>query len=103
LDKFKLNTINYAQEVCLAQGRLLFRGLPEDFALQTGAYGAPTPTFLEILPAKGNSAAETPLPKGCKRNTILVLLVVKVVVTRLVLILVVLMLVLIVLLVASRI
>jgi hypothetical protein len=30
------------------------RGLPEDFVLQTGAYGAPTPTFL-ALPEKKSS------------------------------------------------
>jgi hypothetical protein len=28
------------------------RGLPEDFVLQTGAYGAPTPTFFTPTPAK---------------------------------------------------
>jgi hypothetical protein len=34
------------------------RGLPEDFALQTGAYGAPTPTFLNRnATAAGNTAA----------------------------------------------
>jgi hypothetical protein len=34
------------------------RGLPEDFALQTGAYGAPTPTFLNRnSTAAGNTAA----------------------------------------------
>jgi hypothetical protein len=31
------------------------RGLPEDFALQTGAYGAPTPTFFTPAPAKTTS------------------------------------------------
>jgi hypothetical protein len=31
------------------------RGLPEDFALQTGAYGAPTPTFFTPTPAKTTS------------------------------------------------
>jgi hypothetical protein len=34
------------------------RGLPEDFALQTGAYGAPTPTFLNRnATAAGGTAA----------------------------------------------
>jgi hypothetical protein len=34
------------------------RGLPEDFVLQTGAYGAPTPTFLnKNSTAAGNTAA----------------------------------------------
>jgi hypothetical protein len=34
------------------------RGLPEDFALQTGAYGAPTPTFLNRnSTAAGGTAA----------------------------------------------
>jgi hypothetical protein len=31
------------------------RGLPEDFVLQTGAYGAPTPTFFTPTPAKTTS------------------------------------------------
>jgi hypothetical protein len=31
------------------------RGLPEDFALQTGAYGAPTPTFLALPQQKQDS------------------------------------------------
>jgi hypothetical protein len=31
------------------------RGLPEDFTLQTGAYGAPTPTFFTPTPAKTTS------------------------------------------------
>jgi hypothetical protein len=35
------------------------RGLPEDFALQTGAYGAPTPTFLTPDPAKTTSPSES--------------------------------------------
>jgi hypothetical protein len=30
------------------------RGLPEDFVLQTGAYGAPTPTFFTPDPSKNN-------------------------------------------------
>jgi hypothetical protein len=30
--------------------------LPEDFALQTGAYGAPTPTFFTPDPSKNNIA-----------------------------------------------
>jgi hypothetical protein len=44
--------------------------LPEDFALQTGAYGAPTPTFL-ALPEKNTatSAAETPFPSGSIQGT----------------------------------
>jgi hypothetical protein len=50
-------------------GAPTFRGLPEDFALQTGAYGAPTPTFFTPAPAKVNSAAETPLPSGSTQNT----------------------------------
>jgi hypothetical protein len=46
------------------------RGLPEDFALQTGAYGAPTPTFLALPEKKtATSAAETPLPSGSTQNT----------------------------------
>ncbi len=47
-----------------------FRGLPEDFTLQTGAYGAPTPTFL-ALPGKNTatSAAETPFPSGSIQGT----------------------------------
>jgi hypothetical protein len=44
--------------------------LPEDFALQTGAYGAPTPTFLALPEKKAaTSAAETPLPSGSTQNT----------------------------------
>jgi hypothetical protein len=35
------------------------RGLPEDFALQTGAYGAPTPTFFTPAPAKTTSPSES--------------------------------------------
>jgi hypothetical protein len=35
------------------------RGLPEDFALQTGAYGAPTPTFFTPTPAKTTSPSES--------------------------------------------
>jgi hypothetical protein len=35
------------------------RGLPEDFALQTGAYGAPTPTFFTPAPAKTTSLSES--------------------------------------------
>jgi hypothetical protein len=35
------------------------RGLPEDFALQTGAYGAPTPTFFTPDPAKTTSPSES--------------------------------------------
>jgi hypothetical protein len=35
------------------------RGLPEDFVLQTGAYGAPTPTFLTPTPAKTTSPSES--------------------------------------------
>jgi hypothetical protein len=44
--------------------------LPEDFVLQTGAYGAPTPTFL-ALPEKNTaaSAAETPLPSRSIQGT----------------------------------
>jgi hypothetical protein len=39
-------------------GAPTFRGLPEDFALQTGAYGAPTPTFLNRnATAAGGTAA----------------------------------------------
>jgi hypothetical protein len=46
------------------------RGLPEDFVLQTGAYGAPTPTFLALPEKKtATSAAETPLPSGSTQNT----------------------------------
>jgi hypothetical protein len=46
------------------------RGLPEDFALQTGAYGAPTPTFLALPEKKAaTSAAETPLPSGSTQGT----------------------------------
>jgi hypothetical protein len=46
------------------------RGLPEDFALQTGAYGAPTPTFLALPEKKAaTSAAETPLPSGSIQGT----------------------------------
>jgi hypothetical protein len=46
------------------------RALPEDFALQTGAYGAPTPTFLALPEKKtATSAAETPLPSGSTQNT----------------------------------
>jgi hypothetical protein len=53
-----VHTINHAQEVCLAQGAPAPRGLPEDFALQTGAYGAPTPTFLNRnATAAGGTAA----------------------------------------------
>jgi hypothetical protein len=59
LGKFKPNTINHAQEVCLAQGCLLPEALPEDFALQTGAYGAPTPTFFTPTPAKTTSPSES--------------------------------------------
>jgi hypothetical protein len=33
--------------------------LPEDFALQTGAYGAPTPTFFTPTPAKTTSPSES--------------------------------------------
>jgi hypothetical protein len=44
--------------------------LPEDFALQTGAYGAPTPTFFARPEKKtATSAAETPLPSGSTQNT----------------------------------
>jgi hypothetical protein len=44
--------------------------LPEDFALQTGAYGAPTPTFFALPEKKtATSAAETPLPSGSTQNT----------------------------------
>jgi hypothetical protein len=44
--------------------------LPEDFVLQTGAYGAPTPTFLALPEKKAaTSAAETPLPSGSIQNT----------------------------------
>jgi hypothetical protein len=44
--------------------------LPEDFALQTGAYGAPTPTFLALPEKKtATSAAETPLPSGSIQGT----------------------------------
>jgi hypothetical protein len=35
------------------------RGLPEDFVLQTGAYGAPTPTFFTPTPAKTTSPSES--------------------------------------------
>jgi hypothetical protein len=35
------------------------RGLPEDFVLQTGAYGAPTPTFFTPDPAKTTSPSES--------------------------------------------
>ena len=35
------------------------RGLPEDFVLQTGAYGAPTPTFFTPAPAKTTSLSES--------------------------------------------
>jgi hypothetical protein len=73
------------------------RGLPEDFALQTGAYGAPTPTFFTPPQQKQHRH----LSQVVQTQTSLVLLVVMVVVTRLVLILVVLMLVLIVLLVCQ--
>jgi hypothetical protein len=54
------------------------RGLPLDFVLQTGAYGAPTPTFLALPEKKAAtsaaetplpSAAETPLPSGSTQNT----------------------------------
>jgi hypothetical protein len=46
------------------------KGLPEDFALQTGAYGAPTPTFLALPEKKAaTSAAETPLPSGSIQGT----------------------------------
>jgi len=46
------------------------RGLPEDFVLQTGAYGAPTPTFLALPEKKtATSAAETPLPSGSIQGT----------------------------------
>jgi hypothetical protein len=52
------------------QGCLLLEALPEDFALQTGAYGAPTPTFLALPEKKtATSAAETPLPSGSTQNT----------------------------------
>jgi hypothetical protein len=44
--------------------------LPQDFALQTGAYGAPTPTFFALPEKKtATSAAETPLPSGSTQNT----------------------------------
>jgi hypothetical protein len=53
-----VHTINHAQVVCLAQEAPAPRGLPEDFALQTGAYGAPTPTFLNRnSTAAGGTAA----------------------------------------------
>ena len=43
------------------------RGLPLDFVLQTGAYGAPTPTFLALPEKKAaTSAAETPLPSAAE-------------------------------------
>jgi hypothetical protein len=61
LDKFKVHTINHAQEVCLAREHLLLEALPEDFALQTGAYGAPTPTFLNRnSTAAGPAGADQP-------------------------------------------
>jgi hypothetical protein len=52
LGSFKLNTINYAQGGLFSTGAPAPRGLPEDFALQTGAYGAPTPTFFTPAPEK---------------------------------------------------
>jgi hypothetical protein len=48
-------------------GAPTFRGLPEDFALQTGAYGAPTPTFLNRnATAAGGTAAG---PAGADQPT----------------------------------